>query len=628
MRDLNGFLKKILLIFNILLLTLLPYSKILAQTPFTVYSDFHHVWEGEEINSTIYITLTTQDRSTLITYYTISLAQKDITPKVFSITRNLTLEPTVHKREEYTDLVIDLDNTLISPDKPVTLKINYTTPADSNNINLLSSIPDTQSRDFTFTYPTSKGEVSWSSTPISEYKQIGGNSKVVTQSPKTTLVNILIGEDVKYAFNIHKNLINSSNETIFSEITIPINNTRQNILLEKVEPKPDKAYKDTDGNYILQYSISPESGVDVKVNGYILMQKSNLPSSPSYLIEKIPLWEIDDPSLIRHINRYLITYGLEIPETFNDIRSLSNDSEKDLLYKAIYHYLIDNLQPNTLTVGSLTGAERLDAQDVLIKQSISTSEAYADGAIAMYRYYNIPARLVIGYVSEISNYYPEGIYHYWVEYFDETKNDWIPIDPFLQDYSETSLWDKELYDHIALIYRYNNPNTPKLPYFSSEDFTTSQSLDTKKLIYDFNLELLFDPYKLTNPYFKGSLLITNTGNTILDMFNISKSNPNLKQYIDYIENNTQNILLPNQVSKINFNIPTDKVEENVFAVVNALSGTVQIDDKMVESEIKIVSNNINMDILIKLISVTAFSTLLFLVYIIFSKRYKKWITKQ
>ena len=49
---------------------------------------------------------------------------------------------------------------------------------------------------------------------------------------------------------------------------------------------------------------------------------------------------------------------------------------------------------------------------------------------------------------------------------------------------------------------------------------------------------------------------------------------------------------------------------------------------MVESEIKIVSNNINMDILIKLISVTAFSTLLFLVYIIFSKRYKKWITKQ
>jgi len=213
------------------------------------------------------------------------------------------------------------------------------------------------------------------------------------------------------------------------------------------------------------------------------------------------------------------------------------------------------------------------------------------------------------------------MYHYWAEYFDYQKNDWIPVDPFLEDYSSTSLWQRDMHDHISLIYRYSNPNTPKLSYFTENDFKIEKVNDTPEVIHDFDLDFIFEPFKISNPYFKGSIGITNIGNTVLDLFTISKSNPDLTQYIDYIENNSQNILLPNQSHQIKFNIPSKEIGEEIFAVVNALSGTQKIEDKLVEDSIEIVEDNRNLDILTKLVSVTIFIFFLIPLYFI-SKRVK------
>lgn len=622
MRGLNGFLKRILLISNILVLPFLLTLPSSAQQPFTVFSDYYHVWDGREINSTIYLTITSETESKLITYYTITIPDKDILPKVYSVNRDVELEPTVHRRDGLTDLVINLENTPISPQKPITLKLTYTQSNTSNDLSLLSSVSDTQVRSFKFTYPSSKGDITWSSAPVVDVKSVANNFEVTTSVPKTDTVRILLGEEVTYEYTIKKNLTNSGNEIIFSEIVLPINNSKQHILVDSVKPTPDKTYKDTDGNYILQYSIAPQSNIEVDIKGYILMNNSTYPYPLTYLIENNPIWQINDISLIRHINRYLQEYGIDVPDTFSNINALQNTEQKELLYNGIYQYCIDNLQPNTLTIGSLTGAERLNGQEVLIKQDLTTSEGYTDALISMYRYYGIPARMVVGYVSEMSNFTTVGIYHYWAEYFDKELNDWIPVDPFLEDYSNTTLLGRDMKDHIALIYRYSNPNTPKLPYFSSEDLNIKKTENSIPAIHDFQLDFIFEPYKISNPYLKGSIGIVNTGNTILDMFNISQSNPNLNEYIDYIENNSQNILLPKDTYQIKFNIPSNDIEERIFAVLNALSGTELIEDKMVEESIGVVEDNRDLDLLVKALSILLFSTFLLLCSYIFLKRKK------
>lgn len=351
------------------------------------------------------------------------------------------------------------------------------------------------------------------------------------------------------------------------------------------------------------------------------MFTSIYPYTQNYNLEEITLWKITNTSLIRHINRYIKSYGLEIPETFSNIDDLKTPEEKNILYEAIYKYVIENLSPNTQSIGSLSGTERLGGQETLLKQGLSTSEDYIDSIISLYRYFNIPSRFVIGYVSSISNFDSKGMYHYWAEYYDKETNNWILVEPFFEDYSKTLLWKKELKDHVTLLYRYSNPNTPKLNFFTPEEFNIELVKEQPEVTHNFKLDLILQPFNISDPYLIGYINIKNSGNTILDLFNISKSNPDLNKYIDYIENNSQMILLPNQTYDIKFNIPSKNIEDKIFTVMNAVSGTQEIKGIYVEKDIQIIKEYTNLKIFSKLLSLLAYILIAIPIYFI-SKRVK------
>ncbi len=623
MRNLTGFLKRTLSTFSILLFVF-PFffnSNISAASDLEVFSSFHHDWDGNTLNTTIYLTLSTKSSSTVITYYTITIPEEEIIPEVFSVNRNSKLEPTIHKSKSGTDLVIDLKNTPIYPDKPVTLKITYSKLLSGNTISLVSSIGNTTTKEFSLSYPASLGDISWSSATVVNIDSKGDRILIQTEIPNTEKVKVSFGTEVVYKYSVKKSIVNSGEEIRISEISLPINNSNQHILIDKISPLPDKAYKDIDGNYILQYGVAPQSSIDINIEGYILMNKSVYPYEHNLDIEEISLWKITNTSLIRHINRYIKSYGLEIPETFSNIEDLKTQEEKALLYEAIYKYVIENLKPNTLSIGSLSGSERLGGQEVLLKQGESTTEDYIDSIISIYRYFKIPARFVIGYVSNISNYDSKGMYHYWAEYYDKENNDWVIVEPFLEDYSSTPLWKKNMKDHITLIYRYSDPNTPKLPFYTPEDFKVELIKEQPEITHDFSVELILQPYKISDPYMIGYINITNKGNTILDIFNISKSKPNLKEYVDYIENNSQIVLLPNQTYDIKFNIPAKEIEENLFTIIDALSGTTEIKGIYAEKDIQILTEYSNLQIFSKLISLLTYILISIPIYFI-SKRVK------
>ncbi len=621
MRNLNGFLNKTLSIFSILFLVF-PFffhTNIFSASDLSVTSSFNHDWDGHVLNTTIYLTLSTKSSSTVVTYYTVTIPQEDIKPEIYSLNRNTKLEPTIHKSDSGTDLVIDLQNTPIYPDQPVTLRLTYSKPLEGNSISLVSSIKNVTTKEFTFSYPSSLGNITWSSATVLDIESKGNRINIKTEIPNTETVKISFGTEVVYKYVISKSISNIGNETRISEISLPVNNSYQHILIKDITPIPDKAYKDIDGNYILQYGVVPQSNINVNIEGYILMQESALPYPDSQYLEKINLWEINNISLIRHVNRYIKSYGLNIPDTFSDIHDLKTVEEKELLYEAIYKYVIENLEPNTLTIGSLTGSERLGGQEMLLKQGQATSEDYIDSVISLYRHFNIPARFVTGYITNISNYDSNGMYHHWAEFYNEQENSWTIAEPFLEDYTKTPLWKKKMKDHIALIYRYSNPYTPKLNFFSSSDFKIELIKEQPEMIHDFKSDIFLQPYKISDPYAVGHISITNTGNTILDMFNISNSKPDLTKYIDYIENNSQIILLPNQTYDIKFNIPAQDIKQDIFVVIDALSGTEQVAGSSVTKEIQITEKYTNLSIFSKLISFLCYILISIPIYFISKK---------
>ncbi len=624
MRNLHGFFHKTLFLFSILFFNFVFFQSInnvSAQEQLSVSSTFHHNWDGERLDTTIYLTLFTESSSTVVTYYTVTIPDIGINPEVFSINRDKVLEHTTHKGKDSTDLVIDLEKSPLYKDKPITLRITYFKELTGNTISLLSGLNSTETKEFLFTYPNSKGEISWSSATVLSENKKGSNIEISTEIPNTNFVKITFGSKVIYSFEINKTLSNSADTTIYSELTLPINNSYQNITISSIIPTPDKAYKDNDGNYILQYSVVSQSAIDLKISGYIEMNKGHYEGLDEYLIEENPLWKISDPSLLRHINRYVNTYGLELPETFSDINDLADPQQKELFYESLYRYVIEYLQPNLNSVGSLSGFERLGTEEILIKQGMSTNEEYADAIVGLFRYYKIPSRFVVGYLSNISNYDSQGMYHYWAEYYDTEKSDWIIVEPFFEDYSKTPTWGKEMKDHIALIYRYSNPYNPKLSFYSAQDFTLKLVEETPEYINKAKVELILQPFKISDPYLTGYINVLNSGNTILDNFTLKKSKPEIAQYVDYIGNNQKILILPGQEYDIKFNIPFESVEEDLFIVMDIHSGINSIKDIYVKKELQLIKDYSDLNVFSKLLSFLIFLVACISIFFV-SKRVK------
>jgi hypothetical protein len=215
------------------------------------------------------------------------------------LNKNIKLEPTYYKRSGATDIIVDLENIVVSSDKPVSIKLTFSTNNTQDSLSLISSVNDTSTRSFSFIYPSKYGNISWSSTPIIKIVQNGENIEVQTASPQGNRVNITLGNQILYEFHISRNLLNSSGGMISSEISIPPNTNSQKISIESIEPRPDKTYMDINGNYIFQYEIASKSNIDVSINGYIEMGKSIYSNISIPNIETKTLWDIKDGELER-----------------------------------------------------------------------------------------------------------------------------------------------------------------------------------------------------------------------------------------------------------------------------------------------------------------------------------------
>jgi len=621
MRNLTGYLKRIVFLSSSLLFLISFTKPLQAEDSFQINTSFQHEITSDQINTEVIVNISSDD-SKVISYYTASIPEKDINVKCFSVKTGKKIECTEYHRGSNTDILFNLNNSVVRKDTPLEVKISYSKKsAEGNAYNITSKVLDANTNSVIIKYPKEKGEPLWTSDPLSNIKLINDSYQVTINKPLYSNISLLFGRNIQYKFEVSRSFQNSTDDNETFELVLPPDTKDQIIIWDDISPLPNSSTIDEDGNYIFKYIVSPNSTLDCKIKGYIEKVSSTEESDiRTYLTKETGYWNITNTSEDKRVKTYMKKQGVNLPDGFDDINTLDNPN-KELFYKNIYKYVVEKLNLDKTQTLGIEDISRLGSTTLTESAQNAKPIDYADFYIALLRKYNIPSRLVIGYVSKISGYTSDGFYHYWVEYYDTMNSKWMTADPFLEDYTQKDLFKSDFYDHLTILRRGKSTVSPNITFYSNTDFKVEFLSDgNKEKTFEPKTELYFEKLKSTDKYLKGYIYITNQGNIAITSTSFLSSNiNNILKYIDPVNNTTSHIILPKQNATIQMNIPYSSISSPELFVnlkfSNTSTNTKEIMVKQNVSEII----PIYITLLSKFASILCFFIFIYLVYFVYRK---------
>lgn len=632
MRNLTGYLKKILLFFNISLVLFLSiflsFKCFADESAFNVNVTFKHTVESSEVENVADVSIRANSTSRVLSYYTITIPVENISPKVTLVNSSKDFNAQVYPRDGATDITVTFSDLVVSPDQDTVIRIVYTTPADISGTRYTfhSEITDLETNSIEIKYAKSLGEVIWSSNTLSKLSAQGDYYIADISNPSSYDTVLVFGDAVVYDFQISRTLSNSLQESSESfEITLPQDNLTQTLIISSMDPMPDSSSVDDEGNLTVSYTVDPGENINVKITGQIVEIDSDTqvstPQDP-FLTEETSYWKITDTQEFSNIQRYIDRNWISLPDGFESIADFTEDSDKETFYKAIYEYIVNRLSVDSTSLTVLQGGARKGAESVLEDVAQSDADDYADLCVAVYRHYGIPARMNIGFLTDVSGITEDGIFHSWCEYYDGVEKRWVEVDPFLEDYKNVDLYGNELKDHIKIITRGKSSVSPKLAFYSESQFQADSSSSSAEPSLDFKVKLEFEDNKTTSKYVKGYIKVTNTGNIPISKYQIEEETLPIKENIDLTSNERTFLLLPGESISIPFNIPSEDISEDENKKVNislSCSSESQYTKTYSASDILTLSVPWYINILSYLICTVILAGVGFLIYFVYRK---------
>lgn len=231
--------------------------------------------------------------------------------------------------------------------------------------------------------------------------------------PNGESISAIFGTSQNYKLTLRYHLENPSSSPALAQIALPPDTAHQKMHYHSLDPLPEEMKRDEDGNWIATYRL-PASTVTV----VHLLAEAQLTLDPNPLIPVPPplkehlaaqeFWEVTDPLIQQKA------------QTFPTPQS-------------IYEHVVDSLS-YARELPTLETLNRYGAVDAFNYPQDAVCQEFTDAFIAISRAANIPSRRLIGYAyTENSVLRPLSfagdILHAWPEYYDQSKNQWIQIDP-------------------------------------------------------------------------------------------------------------------------------------------------------------------------------------------------------
>lgn len=317
-------------------------------------------------------------------------------------------------------------------------------------------------------------------------------------------ISISFGSEQIYKFNLSYHLKNSNLFPIKTEVALPPTTNYQDVKIDEIIPRPINVLKDTDGNWLAQYKLSPRQKVNVKVLGSvkIVLNPKPEPLSQEELLEYLkeqPYWQISSVK----------------------IKSLANTLKTPA---AIYEYIVKNL---TYDFSRVTLRKpRAGALEVLKNPRSAVCLEFTDLFIAIARAAGIPSREVNGFAftqnqKERPLSLVKDVLHAWPQYYDQNQKTWVMVDPTWGNTTGGVDYFHTLdFDHFAFVIKGKNSNYP-IPaggYKYEEDLASKDvNVEIADTFLGLNQDLSIGE-NFSKSYFSGSkiastLTVRNIGNT-------------------------------------------------------------------------------------------------------------------
>jgi transglutaminase-like putative cysteine protease len=249
-------------------------------------------------------------------------------------------------------------------------------------------------------------------------------------------ISVAYGTKQEFTSEIYYDIENTKLTDALYEIALPPDTAFQKIQILSIEPKPKETKLDADGNWIATYQLAGSQKLRVlaklAIATYIKPRNDFKPTAiiPSDYTRAQPFWDTEDPVIKKLITQYKTPR--EIFDFVSSTLSYNYERTKEPF-------------------------KRYGSREVLKNPKDALCSEFTDLFIALARAAGIPAREAVGYAyTTNSKLRPITVYgdilHSWPEYYDETQNLWIPVDPtWTRTTKGIDYFDTLDFNHIAFV---------------------------------------------------------------------------------------------------------------------------------------------------------------------------------
>lgn len=340
-------------------------------------------------------------------------------------------------------------------------------------------------------------------------------------------VYILYGDKQYYSFSLKYNISNPNLFPVSTEIALPPQTNYQNVITSSFSILPEDVRRDSDGNWIAEYKLSPQQKEQVVVNGVVEVlsqpQSEELSAQQiSNYTKSVKFWNTKDNEILK------VAATLATPQD-------------------IYDYVVKTLSYNYSKIA--TDNIRLGGGGALKDPKNSVCLEFTDLFVTLARAKGIPARSVEGFAyTQNSKLRPlslvNDILHAWPEYYDKGQKKWIMVDPTWGNTTKGMDYFNSLdFQHVAFVVKGEDSEYPipaggykfdreskdvEMRFAKESDFFPQQKISVTDT---------FPNFSFPKVALQGTFIIKNEGNTpIIDtVAYVTTSRGTARQFlVDYI----------------------------------------------------------------------------------------------
>lgn len=328
----------------------------------------------------------------------------------------------------------------------------------------ISSSSNLESYNLTLAVPRSFGPPSLIS-PIPK-SQTTDSNKIFLNFDKETLqssgISANFGNIQLFDFDLTYHLENKRLMPVLTQVALPPDTSFQDVIYQRLEPKPLNVTIDNDGNYLAWYRLNRGQKLDVRLIGSAKLYTNSKVKSPfldealkKKYTESNKYWEKDNPQIVAKLSEIL---GDNPP------------SDTEGKARLIFQFVVDFLKYDSDRLKS-SNIERLGAVTALNNPNSAVCMEFTDLFIALARAAGIPSLELDGYAYTANTALrplsltggalgTKDILHAWPEYWDDRRG-WVMVDPTWENTTGgVDYFSKLDLNHFAFVIKGSSPEQP------------------------------------------------------------------------------------------------------------------------------------------------------------------------